>query len=106
MHRSRRTTSIGRPYKLTSPRGLSRVVDQLKGLESADEEGYQTFALDFVPAGEVVDRVQIEILGTVDGEDAFMLLDAKIYGSIVDNPTNVYQVKSSRLVPLDCQSRW
>lgn len=78
--------------KQAFPCGLSYGVDNLKGLESADQEDFQTFSLGFVPTDFVVERVVIEMLGTVDGEDSFMLLDGRVHGSIADNPRNVYQV--------------
>lgn len=67
-----------------------------QGLESSDEEGFQSFSLDFVPEGLMVESILIQMQGTVHGRDAFTLLDAKVVGSPASNPTNVYQVRRTK----------
>lgn len=64
-----------------------------QGLESADQEDFQVFALE-VPRGFVVEKVQIQMLGTVSGGRSFNLLDARIMGTTVANPTKTYRVSA------------
>lgn len=56
------------------------------------EDGFQSFSLD-LPDGVVVQEVDIAMNGTVGGDNSFYLLDARILGTVVDNPTDVYTVR-------------
>lgn len=58
-------------------------------------EGFQTFALDFVPDDLVLVKVAIVMMGTVSGDNAFSLLEARIIGEHASNPTNVFSVSGT-----------
>lgn len=55
------------------------------------EEEFQSFSLD-LPDGAAVLDIKIAMHGTVWGDSRFYLLDARILGTMVDNPTDVYTV--------------
>lgn len=65
-----------------------------QGLLSVDQEDFQTFTLD-LPAGYVVQEIEIVMKGTAGGDLSFFLLDARILGAAVDNPTTEYTVRTT-----------
>lgn len=80
---------------LVPPHRDSRGVDAdacEQGLESADQEDYQVFPLDFVADDVVPSLIMIVMQGTVDGGDSFFLTDASFLGTPIDNPTDVLHV--------------
>lgn len=69
------------------------VIDSPQGFLSADQEDFQSFTLD-LPAGYVVQEIEIAMKGTAGGDLSFFLLDARIVGAAVDNPTTEYTVRN------------
>lgn len=63
--------------------------------------GYQTWTFD-TPDGIYVDLVSILMLGSEGGAGGFKMLDARILGTPVDNPTDVYYVSCSVLYVFVC----
>lgn len=60
------------------------------------EEAFQSFSLD-LPNGAVAQEIEIAMHGTVGGDSRFYLLDARIIGAVVDNPTEVYTVRAPKI---------
>lgn len=62
-----------------------------KGLESVDKGGWQPFDLTSY-TGEFTTRISIVIKGTGSGAPGFKMLDARILGQPLDNPTDTLYV--------------
>ena len=58
-----------------------------QGLESADQEGWQSFDLTGYD-GEFATEISLVIKGTGSGAPGFQLLDARFIGEAIDNPTD------------------
>ncbi|CAM9345152.1 unnamed protein product [Pylaiella littoralis] len=70
-------------------------IETITELESdADDAGWQSFSL---PISEYITAFKIVMYGTGSGEPGFNLLDARVIGTVVDNPVGVYYVGSTRV---------
>lgn len=67
----------------------------MQNLESTQTTGWQTFDLG-LSADQLVDSISIVIIGTGSGAPGFYLTDARIMGTPVDNPTNIFYVRLLR----------
>lgn len=71
----------------------SRVPTQ--DFESEDTAGWQSFDLSrFLNEAQYVTSISLVIKGTGSGAPGFKMLDARIVGTPVDNPTDEYFVRS------------
>lgn len=64
-----------------------------QGFESADADGWQSFALaGLVDAGTYVTEITIVMQGTGSGAPGFKLSNARIMGDRIDNPSDTFYV--------------
>lgn len=63
----------------------------MQGRSDPTKAGYQTWAFE-TTEDAYVDLVSILMLGTEGGGGGFKMLDARILGTPVDNPTDEYSV--------------
>lgn len=76
----------------------------MQGLESADTAEWQSFDLSqHVDPGQYLTEIDIIIKGTGSGAPGFKMLDLRVVGTIIDNPTGVLHVRSSNLGGADIQ---
>ncbi|CAN0221443.1 unnamed protein product [Pylaiella littoralis] len=76
----------------------------LTGFESANVEGWQSFALaELVDDDSYVTEITIVIQGTGSGDPGFKLLNARFMGTAIDNPSDIFYVGSTRLDSWDSQ---
>ncbi|CAM9236986.1 unnamed protein product, partial [Sphacelaria rigidula] len=65
------------------------------GLESTDVAGWQSFDVSAELGDQYATMVNIVIKGTGSGAAGWSMLDARIIGTPIDNPSNVYYVGST-----------
>eukprot|EP00752_Nemacystus_decipiens_P013409 g11873.t1 len=74
----------------------------ITGIESEDVDGWQSFDLSSA-ADQYVTTVKIVMQGTRSGAPGFKLLDSRVMGTTIDNPTGVLHVGSTRVEDWDYQ---
>lgn len=62
-----------------------------QGLESTDTAGFQSFDLTGA-ANQYVTSIGIQMKGTGSGAPGFAMLDAYVFGTKLDNPTDTFYV--------------
>lgn len=81
--------------ELLTPICIARPTSPVRqGLESADVTGWQSF--DIAGGAYTATSVEIIMQGTGSGAPGFKMLDARVIGDVVDNPTDTFYVSKER----------
>lgn len=66
----------------------------MQGLESVDTAEWQSFDLSqYIDPDQYLTEIDIVIKGTGSGAPGFKMLDLRVKGTIMDNPTNILHVR-------------
>eukprot|EP00752_Nemacystus_decipiens_P014962 g13321.t1 len=92
--------AAGDTYKfdlvITDGKVYDEPINTIEGLESADSAEWQSFDLSqHVSPDQYLTEIDVIIKGTGSGAPGFKMLDFRVVGTIIDNPTDVLHVGST-----------
>eukprot|EP00903_Cladosiphon_okamuranus_P018634 g17151.t1 len=83
---------------ITDGKVYDEPINTIEGLESVDTAEWQSFDLSqYVDPGQYLTEIDLIIKGTGSGAPGFKMLDFRVKGTIIDNPTGVLHVGSRNI---------